>query len=558
MNVIHLLHSAGRASVWGIVLTTSVASAQTLPSTVPVAPPQATAAGSTLTLTLEDAVRRAVDHNPDLAIVRLGTNVEAARVAEARSAYVPVFNTKFARTSSAAAPSSFLPGAGGIDTKDWFSSTGLQQRLQLGGGTWTASWDTARTATNSPFTAFDPALQSGLQLAFSQPLFRDRAIDAARVQYVIAKRDLAGSELRFRQSVVQTVAAVKQAYWTFKALTANVTVQQRSLDLAQDLVRQNQARVKVGEAPPLDLVQAQAEVANRRESLIRAQAAAKDAEDGLRRLIMDPADASFWQIPLDAVDDPASDNAPVDVDRATATALSGRYDLSLLRQQLDNANTNIKYFGNQKLPDVRLEASYRGGGFGGTQLVRTGTFPGVVTGTANSGFGNVLGQLFSQDFPTWSVGVTVSYPIGQSYEESSLARAQIERDQTTHTIESLKLQIVQGIRQAARQVQSTGERVDAARASEGLAQQRVEVETKRFAAGLSTTFLVTQAQRDLVQAQVDLLQAMLDHQSALIAFEAVQLAGAPGQGASIGLSNADVVALPPASPQGIFRAGGGS
>src|SRR4029434_607550 len=46
---------------------------------------------------------------------------------------------------------------------------------------------------------------------------------------------------------------------TYKALTANVTVQQRSLDRAQDLVRQNQARVRVGDAPPLDLVQAQAE-----------------------------------------------------------------------------------------------------------------------------------------------------------------------------------------------------------------------------------------------------------------------------------------------------------
>jgi outer membrane protein TolC len=86
----------------------------------------------------------------------------------------------------------------------------------------------------------------------------------------------------------------------------------------------------------------------------------------------------------------------------------------------------------------------------------------------------------------------------------------------------------------------------------------VTVETRRFEAGLSTTFLVTQAQRDLVQAQVDLLQAMLDHQSAVIAYEAVQLAAAPGSDNTIGLSNADVVVLPPATPQGIFRQGGGN
>jgi outer membrane protein TolC len=536
---------AGVAAVLGVIVTAPSALAQT---------PQVDR--TNLNLTLDDAVRRAVEHNPDLAIVRLDTDSNAARVAEAQGAYVPLFNTKLGRSSSAAAPSSFLPGSSAINEQDWFSSTGLQQRLKWGGGTWSASWDAARTTSNNPFNVFDPTTQSGLQVAFSQPLVRDRAIDSSRLQYIVTRRDLASSELRFKQSVVQTVAAVKQAYWTYKALTANVAVQERSLALAQDLVRQNQARVNLGDAPPLDLVQAQAEVANRRENLIRAQAAAKDAEDALRRLIADPGDASFWQLHLEPVDQPTEDVAPIDVDRAVAAALDGRYDLAIARQQLDNVDTNLKFLGNQKLPDVRVEASYRGGGFGGTELVRSGAFPGTVTGTLNTGFGNVLGQLFSQDFPTWSFGVMVSYPIGQSAEEASFARAQVQRQQAAQNIESLKLQVVQGIRQAARQVQSTSERVDAARASQGLAEQRVTVETKRFEAGLSTTFLVTQAQRDLVQAQVDLLQAMLDHQSAVIAYEAVQLAGAPGNAGTIGISSADVVVMPPATPQGIFRSGG--
>ena len=103
---------------------------------------------------------------------------------------------------------------------------------------------------------------------------------------------------------MQTVAAVKQAYWTLKATIANVTVQQRSLELAQELARQNKVRVDAGQIPPLDLVQAEAEVAQRRENLIRANTTAEDAEDHLRRLIMDPADASFWRMRLDPVEEP--------------------------------------------------------------------------------------------------------------------------------------------------------------------------------------------------------------------------------------------------------------
>ena len=108
----------------------------------------------------------------------------------------------------------------------------MRQRLPWGSGTWSVSWDTSRTTTNNPFSSFDPSLQSGFQIAFSQPLLRDREIDAARQQYIIAKRNQESSELRFREAVVQTVAAVKQAYWTLKATSANVAVQQRSLELA--------------------------------------------------------------------------------------------------------------------------------------------------------------------------------------------------------------------------------------------------------------------------------------------------------------------------------------
>ena len=213
---------------------------------------------STLRLTLEDAVRRAVDHNPDLAIVRLDRETALMRVAESRGAFVPLFSTTLGRSGDVTPPSNTLFGERGVMVNDWFSSTGVRQRLPWGGGTWNVSWDASRSTTNNPLSSFQPSLGSGIELAFSQPLLKDRTVDEARHQYVIARRNQQTSELRFRETVVQTVAAVKQAYWTLKATMAYVTVQQRSLELAEELVRQNKARVDLGQAPPLDLLQAEA------------------------------------------------------------------------------------------------------------------------------------------------------------------------------------------------------------------------------------------------------------------------------------------------------------
>ena len=545
----HLPQVAAGTIALALMLIAPVAFAQT-------APPSPAGATEMLSLTLDQAVRRAVERNPDLAIVQLGTEAEAARVGESRGAFVPLFSTAFGRTSSASPPSSLLTGEAGVDVDDWFSSTGVRQRLPWGSGSWSVSWETWRTATNSPFSSFDPSLQAGLQVAYSQPLLKNRRIDDARLQYAIAKRNQSTSELKFREAAVQTVAAVKQAYWTLKAAVANVGVQQRSLELAGELARENRIRVDAGQIPPLDLVQAEAEVAQRRENLIRARTVAEDAEDALRRLIADPADASFWGVRLVAVEEPTRIDAAPDVDAAVAKAIGERYDIARAVNDLENSRDTVRYLADQRLPDVRLETSYRGSGLGGTQYLRTGGFPGVISGTRRGGLGDALEQVFTNDYPTWSVGLTVSYPLGRSYEAASHARGEVEQRQAEQRIASLRLQAAETIRRAGRQIRGAAERVEAARAGASLAQQRVDAEQRRYEVGLSTTFLVTQAQRDLLEAQVSLLQTSLEYEAALVNFEAVQQAPPADAGNRAPSRVAPIVQLAPPQPRGLFRPGG--
>jgi outer membrane protein TolC len=275
---------------------------------------------------------------------------------------------------------------------------------------------------------------------------------------------------------------------------------------------------------------------------------------------MDPQDGSFWRMRIDPVDEPGPREPLPDVNAVVAKAVNERYDVARAENDVSNAASTIEFLSNQKLPDLRLETSYRGNGLGGSQLLRTGEFPGTIVGRTGSGFGDVLGQVLGRDYPTWSVGVTVSYPLGRAYEEVSAVKATVERRQAAQRVASLKLDAAEAIRQAARQVRSTAEREEAARAGATLAEQRFDAEQRRYQAGLSTSFLVTQAQRDLLQAQVSLLQATLDYQSALVGFEALQLAPAPSGSAdgALALRGSEVVQLPTAAPQGLFRASSGS
>lgn len=512
-------------------------------------------AGAERRLSIEEAVRLALENNPDVVVARLEPQAAGARLDQARSAFAPVASGTLGRSSSKQPPSSSLFGDG-VLTDDWFGSAGVRQRLPVAGTVWSISWDAARTTSNSILTTYTPALTSGLQAAFSQPLLRDFAIDASRQQLIVTRRNRDISELRFREVVLQTMADVKRAYWDLVVARDNVAVQRRSLELAQELARNNKARVDVGQAPPLDLVSADAEVAQRREQLIVADQAAADAEDRLRVLILRPGDAQIWSTRLVPADEPQLGLPAPDVEAAVREMLADRADIRRARLDLENAETAVEYFANQRLPDLRLEASLRGAGLGGDRLIREGGFPGFVTGVTPGSFGAMLGQVWGFDYPTWSVGITVSYPIGRSYEDAGLARARIERQQARGRLDSLALRAQRELRQAARQIDATRQRIEATRAARDLAEQRLDAEQKRYDVGMSTSFLVVQAQRDLALARANELRAQLDYQSALVDFETLR--EGPRSGATIAVAGSAIANIAPSQPRGLFKAAGGA
>src|SRR5207244_250172 len=201
--------------------------------------------------------------------------------------------------------------------------------------------------------------------------------------------------------------------------------------------------------------------------------------------------------------------------------------------------TSVAFAGNQRLPDVRVNASYLASGLGGTQVLRTGGFPGTIAGAgAITDFGSVLNQLFSRAYPTWSAGVSVSYPIGESAEEANYARAKLERAQSEERLKSAEARAIQQVRAAGWQIDMNAKRIETTRAARELAEQRLDAERKRLEVGISTSFLVIQAQRDLAQARTNELAATLAYDLALVDFDAAQEAGPSPSAASIAASGA--------------------
>jgi outer membrane protein len=301
--------------------------------------------------------------------------ISAERVAAARSVFLPTIQSGLNRNVQQAPPTSVFFGTNGVRTDVWSGNVGVGQQLPWGGGTYNVGWASNRTNATSTLSNFNPAVTAQLQAAVSQPLLRGFKIDPLRAQLTTALRGQDIAEVSLRETSELTTANAQRAYWGLVLARAAVAVQQRSLDLSLELERNNRARVDVGQSPPLDLVSARAEVAQRRENLIIAQTAVRQAEDQLRILIVDPKRQDFWNLRIDPVDlVPPIGPAP-DVDAAVRVALQDRTDLARARTEIQISETAVALAKNDVLPDLRAQATYLTNGLGGTELLRTGGFP---------------------------------------------------------------------------------------------------------------------------------------------------------------------------------------
>ena len=525
--------SAQTRSVFAVVvflLTSKTAGAQIPASTLSdllsratarLAASQVTESTSRIELTLEESVARALERNLDLAVQRLNPQVFDLNLAEQLSAYRPTLNSSLSNSSRTNPASTQLDGGTAVISDNTTFNSGWSQAVPWGGGNYQVDVNNNRSSSTNFFTSYNPSYRTSFQATYTQPLLRGFKIDGTRQQIRVTRinRDIADIDLR--QTITNTVSSVRNAYWDLVYATQSVAVQQQALELAEALVRDNEARVEIGTLAPIDVVQARSEAAARRQTLAQAEQALATAELTLKQLIVGGTDDEYWNSTLIPVDRPTLDVEPIDLESAIRLALEDRTDLARSRRQLEINNVNLSAMRNNTLPAIDLVGSYQLQGQGGTRYLRTG-LGGQVTTQIPGGIGDAFDQLFDVDFPVWTVQVNVSYPLGQSAAEAAYARAQLQTQQVQAQLRQLELQVATEVTNAAVQVQAIARRIEAATAARELAEEQRAAEQSRFEAGLSTNYFVVQAQRDLAAAQDTELRAILDQQKALIELDRVQ------------------------------------
>jgi outer membrane protein TolC len=491
-------------------------------------PPQASAtAGQVVPITLDESVKFALERNLDIAVQRQNPELQDIAIATARAAFSPALTTQVSRASQTNAPTSQLQvsqGGGGVRSDTLTYNGGYTQLFSKTGATFSAALNNSRQESTSNNVFFNPQFNSTWSFNVSQPLLRGFKIDAQRRTLEVARINRDISDVQLRATLTNTISNVRNAYWDFVFATQAVEVARQSLELAEKLVQDNQTRVEIGTMAPIDVVQAQAEQATRRQALVTAENTKRTTELALKRLIVSGTSDPNWAVTLDPIDRPEFRPEPVDVEAAIRRALSERTDVNIVKRSVEVNNLTLRFLRNATMPDVDLNVNYGTQGVGGPRLVRqqSGLLGSDVTTTVPGGITDAFESLFARENPRWTVGLNVSYPLGTSTQDAAVARARVQLNQVESQIKQIELQVATDITNAAIQLRNTAEAVEAAQASRDLMQRRLEAEQSKFEVGMSTNYFVVQAQRDLNDARNSELRAILNYRKAQVEFERLQ------------------------------------
>jgi outer membrane protein TolC len=407
---------------------------------------------------------------------------------------------------------SFLVGTPALVTDATTANFGWQKGF-LTGGNISAGFENSHQTLNHRRYDLAPFNTSSFSITFTQPLLRGfgRALNSRFIQ--IASKSRTQSDLVFQQQVISTVAAVIRLYWDLASLTEDVKVRRQALERAEKLLSDNQAQVEAGTLAPIEVVRARAEVARSRRDLIAAESFVRQQETVLkdyltRRTVSDSSLAAVRIIPTDPLRVDRNERIPPASELAE-NALKQRPDLAQARIQIESSQLALKGSKNALLPSLDVVATVRNNALAGD--VNPLTLPGAAPHSPDpillGGYGTALSQLLRRNFPDYGVGVQLTIPLRNRAAEADYARDKLALRQQELRLQQLNKQVHVEIENALIALEQARAMLDAVERERELQEQALAAEEEKLAVGASTTFLVTQYQRDLAQAQSAVVSA---------------------------------------------------
>lgn len=438
-------------------------------------------------LTVDDAVRIAVERNLGLQVETYNPAIAETDIRRARSIYDPAFSALLDHRGGNMQTD---PTSAVIDrTRNFDANASLDQLLSTG-ATASAAFTNFLYKDNLGISASRYA-QPELTLSLSQPLLKGLGKRVTERGITTADDAMDLSLANWNQKALDTAADARNRFLTLAKARESLVTRKSSLAVARRVHEENGARVNAGVLAAFELQDSELGVLQREKDLLDAELAERDAADQLL-LTLHLSPGTVLELP----DTVWADIPNPSEEEALGVALRRRPDLVKARTSLRTAEFNEEISRNLALPALSLEGSAG------------------VAGTATE-YGNAINDMGTGKNQNWAVGLRFSVPLGNNAAQADVAAARLKASQARAGVAVLEESAGLEIRTALRALETRRKQHEVARKGVSVAETRLASFLKRGKLGLATTKDVLDAEANLTQAREILSGAHADFQSAL-------------------------------------------
>lgn len=473
-------------------------------------------------LAIEEAVAMAIRNGLEVEVERFGPLVASAQAASAWGAYDPTLAGDALYDVVKQQNTFRLNPVGTNRDRTAGGSVGVTQRIPYVGASFDARFSSNSLGTRSKILSLDSQYTSDFFLSASVPLLRNVVWNQAWTNVKLTGAQSDAAEQQFRQALMDNVQSTVNGYWGLVAARDRVRVAQKSLETARALLDQTRTQYEVGVVSQVEVVEAEAGVANREFELIQTANSYRNAQDVLIDLVLGTKLQAVTDLQLvPTADLTAYSVAPVDVEQAVSAAFVNRPELAVARNAIEQSEINLQFAKSQRLPQLDLEGRYGYVGISGRGNRQLN--PAFGLPPEDSGWGHSTDNFFQENGKdNYRVQGIFSVPIPNTEGRQQVQRRQFElrRSQTSRV--RLEQQIILEVRAATRTLLAASQGIEAAERRRLAAEEQLRAERIRLEHGESTPFEVLQREEDLVEAESQKINALQLFHAAETALERSQ------------------------------------
>ena len=446
-----------------------------------------------LKVTITEAILLCLENNRSLVVERLNPSIQQTFEDQERAVFDPAIN---ADVSAGRVKGERLTNSGsetrGFTTDAAEGSISLAQYFPTGT---TATLEGGTQIDDSSLND-DNLYSTRLGLTVTQALLRGYGTDVNLARLQQARLDTRMSEYELRGFTEFLVAEVERTYWDYALARRQIEIVEESLKVARQQLNETKELITVGRLARAELPAVQAEVAAQEQALIEARANQESIRLQLLRLL-NPGGPGIWQREVDLIHQPTLPEIKLeDVELHVEVSRRMRPILNEARLELLRGDLELVKTQNGLLPLMDL-------------FITLGK-----SGYANS-FGESIRNINKDSYDALA-GVRFDYPIFNRDAKALHRRALLTREQAQKALENLSQLVEVDIRSAYIEVNRTKQQIAASSVTRKFNEEKLRTETEKLRVGKSTSFLVAQAQRDLLVSRIAEVQALANYLKALI------------------------------------------